>query len=305
MSNSTIQKVVLVGGSGHLGPFILAALQAANYDLTVVTRRDSTAKFPQNTKVVKIDDGYPEDQVLEAFAGADAVVLSLAFVALEYHAALVDASIKAGVKRLVASTYGCNDENAAVLDLFPIAYRHHNIVNDLRSRKAPGWSWTSISCGPFFEMCVETGFFGLNAQDHTAILCDDASDFKFSTTTRATIGTAVARVLAKPEETANRNIFISSFEVTMNEVFNSMKKATGVSDWTVTSTSTDELVVSGREMWARGDMYGMAKLALVSQLREEYGSNFRKLGKLDNDLLGIETEDVDVVVAEALKDVPK
>ncbi|KAF3922440.1 hypothetical protein AA313_de0206405 [Arthrobotrys entomopaga] len=306
MSASVIQKVVLVGGSGHLGPFILAALQAANYDVTVVSRMDSKAEFPPATKVVKVEETYPEEQMVNVFTGADAVVLSLSFVGLEHHAKLVDASIKAGVKRLIASTYGCNDNNSAVLEIFPIAYRHHNIVEDLKSRKAPpGWSWTSISCGPFFEMCISTGFFGFNAQDHTAIMCDDASDFAFSTTTRATIGTAVARVLAKLDETANRNIFISSFEVTMNEVFSSIKKATGVSDWSVTATSTDEMIVSGREMWAQGNMFGMAKLAVVSQLREEFGSNFRKLGILDNELLGIESEDVDAVVAQALKDVPK
>ena len=89
---------------------------------------------------------------MEAFRGADAVVLSLNFLSLSHHPALVEASIKAGVKRLVASTYGSNDENMIAMKYFPIAQTHHDTVMDLRSKNVPGWSWTSVSCGVFFDM---------------------------------------------------------------------------------------------------------------------------------------------------------
>jgi len=147
--------------------------------------------------------------------------------------------------------------------------------------------------------CIQNGFFGFNTNDHTATIWDDGNHY-FSATTRAAIGTSVARVLAKPEETANRSVFISSFEVIMNEIFSAMKKATGVSDWTVTNVNTDDMVAEGSKEWAMGNMFGMAKLALASQLRPEYGNNFKELGKLDNELLGIEPEDLNAAVVQAL-----
>lgn len=147
--------------------------------------------------------------------------------------------------------------------------------------------------------CIRTGFFGFNTKAHTATIWDDGN-CRFSTTTRETIGKSVARVLAKPEETANRSVFISSFEVSLNEIFSAVKKATGVSDWKVTNVKTDDMIAKGREEWAKGSMFGLAKLALASNLRSEYGVNFKELGKLDNELLNIEPEDIDIVVAQAL-----
>jgi hypothetical protein len=61
------------------------------------------------------------------------------------------------------------------------------------------------------------------------------------------------------------------------------------------------MIDEGRTEWDEGSMFGLAKLALATQLRPEYVSNFKELGFFDNELLGIETEDVDAVVAQALK----
>ena len=55
----------------------MKALQANEYDVTVVSRYNSSATFPPTTKVVKVTDGYPEDEMIAVFKGADAVVLGL------------------------------------------------------------------------------------------------------------------------------------------------------------------------------------------------------------------------------------
>lgn len=90
--------------------------------------------------------------MVEVFKGADAVVLSLGFGGIPRQPALVDASIKAGVKRLVASTFGGNDGNTAVEEVFPTAKMLHDLIADLRSKETTAWSWTSINCGLFFDL---------------------------------------------------------------------------------------------------------------------------------------------------------
>ena len=92
--------------------------------------------------------------MVEAFKGQDAVVLSLGFQAQPRHSALVQASIKAGVKRLIASGFGANDDNVAVQKMFPFAAQKAQQVKELKSLERPGWSWTSICCGLFFDLYV-------------------------------------------------------------------------------------------------------------------------------------------------------
>ena len=101
-----------------------------------------------------MSDGYLDKEILEAFKGQDAVVLSLGFQADHRHSALVHASIKAGVKRLVSSSYGGNDSNPEVQKMFPIAARKAQIVDELKALEKPGWSWTAIYCGLFFDLYV-------------------------------------------------------------------------------------------------------------------------------------------------------
>jgi uncharacterized protein YbjT (DUF2867 family) len=135
-----------------LGPFILEALRANAFEVIVVSRHNSSATFPKAIKVVRVADGYPDDEMVQVFKGADAVVLSLAFNATERHSALVDAFIKAGVKRLIASTYGCNDQNTAAAEIFLKAKQSQAMVDHMRSMETPEWSWTSINCGLFFDL---------------------------------------------------------------------------------------------------------------------------------------------------------
>ncbi|MCJ1380213.1 hypothetical protein MMC17_003316 [Xylographa soralifera] len=307
---SPLRNIAIVGASGRLGPFILKAVQDdPAFNVTVITRHNSPATFPAGTKVVKVSDGYPDEEMVEAFKGQDAVVLSLGFQAEHRHSALVHASIKAGVKRLVASAYGANDSNEAVQKMFPIAARKAAMVKELKSLEKPGWSWTAICCGLFFDFCITSGFFGFNIPAHSARIWDSGSA-KFSATTRASIGLSVARVLARPAQTANRSVYVSSFEVCMNDVLGALQKATGVPApaWSVTHVDTDEqIAAANQELQASGStmsmgkMMAMGKLALASNLKEEYGADFEKLGLLDNGLLGMEKEDVDAVVAGVVK----
>jgi hypothetical protein len=122
--------------------------------VTVVTRHNSSATFPGATKVVKVTDGYPSGEMVHTFKGQHAVVLCLGFAAEQYHASLVDSSIKAGVEHLVASAYGGNDRSKEAAELFPIAAQKAKIIGELKAREAPGWAWTAICCGLFFDLYV-------------------------------------------------------------------------------------------------------------------------------------------------------
>lgn len=87
-------------------------------------------------------------------------------------------------------------------------------------------------------------------------------------TTRATVAKAVGAVLASPKETANQFLYVSSFEITMNEFVASLKKATGVDDWDIEHVKGDEQIEQGKDLLAQGKMWpGMDKLALAATVK--------------------------------------
>jgi hypothetical protein len=103
----------------------------------------------------------------------------------------------------------------------------------------------------------------------------------------------VARILANPEATANRYVYVSSFETSINDIFAAERKATGTTraKWTVDHVSTDAQIAHYMQESAAATefmprMIAQAKLALAINLKPEFQQDFAKLGKLDNDLLG-------------------
>ncbi|MCJ1389997.1 hypothetical protein MMC18_002855 [Xylographa bjoerkii] len=114
--------------------------------------------------------------MVEVFKGQDAVVLSLGFQAEHRHSALVHASVKAGVKRLVASGYGANDNNTEVQKMFPIAARKAQMVEELKMLEKPGWSWTAICCGLFFDLYAPTALKKATDVDEWTVSHVDTDD---------------------------------------------------------------------------------------------------------------------------------
>ena len=93
-------------GSGSLGaPILTALLGAPDLTPTVISREESTATFPDGVRVVKakLDD---EDSLVAALQGQDAVVVALTTFADDAQYKIIDAAIKAGVKRFIPSEVG-------------------------------------------------------------------------------------------------------------------------------------------------------------------------------------------------------
>jgi hypothetical protein len=150
-----------------------------------------------------------------------------------------------------------------------------------------------ISCS-----CIKSGFFGFDPKAHTATIWD-SGDTKFSATNLLIIGLAVVRALAHLVETANRSVYISSFETSLNEILRAYKTATGVDEGKITHVKSDEQIISGMEV-KTGSMMAMGKLALASIVKPGIEGDFAEEGLLDNELLGLPRENVEETVARVL-----
>ncbi|KAI9678898.1 MAG: hypothetical protein M1829_001883 [Trizodia sp. TS-e1964] len=294
-----IKNVIVSGASGNLGPSIVKALlDSGKFTVSVLTRTSSSSTFPQGVKVVKTE--YNPEALVAALKGQDAVVCTIGD--FNSQGQIIDAAVKAGVQRFIPSDFGGNTQNENFVRLFPGAAGKVAQSKTLaeKAKAHPGFSWTSILCGSFFDWSLQTGFLGYDLKAHTALIYEKG-DVKFATTNLADIGLAVVGVLLHPTETANRFVYIASVEATQNEILAALEKATGPPKWTVTKTTIAEGQKIGGEKLAKGDFSGLMPIIASASFDPNSQSEFSSFTKLDNDLLGIPHQTLDQLVANVLK----
>ena len=137
--------------TGNLGPAVVRALLDSGFTVTALTRANSTSTVLPGVKVHKVDYSSPES-IAEAFKGQDAVVSTIATAGLGQQQAIVDAAIKAGVKRFIPSEFGVDTTTvgggAAKILEGKIALQGA-LAKAAEENK--GFSWTGISTGMFFD----------------------------------------------------------------------------------------------------------------------------------------------------------
>lgn len=143
-----------------MGKAIVDELVKASYKVKVFTRPDSAATFPPDVTVEKVDYGSVES-LKAALQGQDAVVSSIATVAIGSQNPLIDAAVQAGVKRFIPSEFGINTrivEGTAIGKILQGKIKTVDYLDD-KSKVNPGFTWTGVSTGLFFDWvrAIETG----------------------------------------------------------------------------------------------------------------------------------------------------
>jgi hypothetical protein len=125
----------------------------------------------------------------------------------------------------------------------------------------------------------------------------DSGAATFSWSTRATIADAVARILLRPEQTANNYIYVSTFETNQLELLEALKRVTGSHDWDVSYVNSEDKIKQGKELLAEGKvMMGLMNIVCAFAFSGKFEADFAKTEKLANDILGLPQEDVAEVI---------
>lgn len=295
-----LKNVVLIGAGGNLGPSILKALDSDPYfTLTILSRKSSKSAFPSHIKVHSISDDYPASELLEAFKGQDAVVSTISSANNQQQHAIIDAAVKAGVKRFIPSEFGSNTQNKAALDFVPMFAMKNQVTDYLKTKEAEGLTWSAIITGAFFDWGIQTGFLGFDLAARKAQLYDSCNE-KWATTTLSTIGLSVTGTLKHAEQTANQYVYVDSFTVSQNEVLASLEKATG-KKWEVEHLDSEKETKVAQQALKEGNIAGVFTLIKISAFSGKHGGNYREDHKMSNDLFGLPKEKLDDVVAAIVK----
>ncbi|KAK6540433.1 hypothetical protein TWF694_009228 [Orbilia ellipsospora] len=297
---STLKNVAIIGASGSIGKIILGGLiDSAQFNVTAISRNTSDVTFPSGVAVIKTD--FSDEGLVAAFKGQDVVISAVGATAFGEQKKLVDAALRAGVKRFIPSEFSVSSQNQAVLQLLPLFAQKKELVDYLRSKESEGLTWTGLATSGLLDWGIENGFLEFDLANRTATIWDGGNK-SFTCTNEKQLGQAVVSVLQHPQETSNQYLFVASVETTQNEIIAALEEVSGES-WTVTHTTTDTQVNEGFKKLQAGDFSGAFALVRATAFGNTPGlhANYAKDEKLANDILGLSLEDVKDVVKRVLK----
>lgn len=220
------------------------------------------------------------------------------------HSKLVQAAAKAGVPYIMPNSFAGDIDAIKIGEdtlLGPVAKAQRDEIERL------GMQWLAVCCGFWYDYSLAGGEarFGFDFDKRTLTLYDDGNT-KNSTSTLSQVGRAVAKVLSLKELPEDENdksltvssflqkaVYLKSFVLSQNDMFESVKRVTGTTDadWTVTHENTKERYQAGMAQVKTGNMAGFSKLLYARAFYPDDPSDLAS--KAQNELLGLPEEDLD------------
>ncbi|KAH7089423.1 hypothetical protein FB567DRAFT_520740 [Paraphoma chrysanthemicola] len=252
-----VRSVILIGASGNIGVHVLTQLLAhpERPEVTVLTREESTAEFPEPVRVFRSD--YSSTSLEQAFKNQDVALSFLNYdVPFDRLKLIIDAAIKAGVDRFIPSDYGIRTYHERYN--VGVATYKRKVVRHLEEKEGL-ISWTSFICNPWIEYCLLDGLLGFDLGKHEADIVDSGDD-PFSGSTRSYVAQAVCNLITDPaayHDSKNQYVHLAGHTLTQNKILSVLEKVSG-KQWKIDYTKADDVIAEGQKLIAVGNPWGMA-----------------------------------------------
>ncbi|PSN72212.1 NAD(P)-binding protein [Corynespora cassiicola Philippines] len=311
-----LKNIIIAGATGSVGaPILSALLEAQTFNITVLSRASSPATFPPNIHAIKISDEYPLAELTEAFAGQDAAIIALSTQTVAHKDGsqkddlpfrLIDAAVAAGVKRFIPSEFGTNNLDPKARSLSPVYNAKGEMLEYLmkKSEESDGkLTWTSFSCGSWLDWALDPAksgnFLFIDVKNRKATVYDKGTS-PFTVTTSKNTGLAVARALAEPELSANRQVFLRDFSTNSLSIIAALEAEMG-HKFAVEERESAPEMKERREKYDTGDWNAMFPLLAISFVGDvDVGVNFKE-EELWNEKLGLPKVTLEQVIKEAVE----
>ncbi|CRG91944.1 isoflavone reductase family protein (CipA), putative [Talaromyces islandicus] len=302
---NAVEKVAIVGAGGTVGSNIVAALlKTGKHTVTAISRKNSSNTIPEGVVVAPVD--YDDEAtIVAALQGQQFLIITMAPTApRDTHSKLVQAAAKAGVPYVMPNNYAGDIEQikfGEAVMLGPVAKAQREEIEKL------GMKWITVCCGFWYDYSLAGGEARLGFDfDKLSLTIYDDGNTKNSLSTLSLVGNAVAKVLSLkhlPDDEndksltvsgwLNKPIYTTSFVLSQNEIFESVKRVTGTSDtdWTITCEDTKKRYEDGLALVKRGNMSGFSKMLYARGFFPEDPGDCS--AKAQNELLGLPKESLD------------
>ncbi|KFA70652.1 hypothetical protein S40285_08404 [Stachybotrys chlorohalonatus IBT 40285] len=299
--SSPFKKVLVIGATGSIGSIVLQALlNEPSLTVTALQRVSSQNKLSDDVQIVIIDDSYPQEALISAFRGQDAIVNCMTSLAVSNQIRFIDAAVAAGVRRYVASEYGLNNNNPQARALNSVFREKGEVQDYLRAKESTGLEWMAIACGMWLKWSALHDFLGMRIKEKKFKVWDDGEGW-FSCTTEGNTALALINALTKRwEETKNRVVALSDFAITQTMLLEAIERISG-EKLAIERINSDDLIKEKQAEVVNGDSYAIYDLIETGFVTGRFGGHLEKEFEILNDLLELPKKSLDEVVKAALE----
>lgn len=236
-------------------------LQAAGFVVTVLGRSASAlSSLPSTIKVIEVDYTSPTS-LHQALVGHDVLVACLAMNAISIQPMLIDAAIRAGVRRYVPSEYSgvTLDSGAAQLPLLAPVIEVQRLVKEVAAEGK--LSFTILAPGGFLGMTLD-GPVLLDWSTGTAELVDGGLQ-GLSVSRLETVARALVAVLRDEQRFKNEVVKFHDGAITQSQALELAKKLRPDVQWKVTEVDSGEAIEQGLAALTSGSFTQEGALKLL------------------------------------------
>ncbi|EXJ92009.1 hypothetical protein A1O3_00559 [Capronia epimyces CBS 606.96] len=299
---AAVHKVAIFGAGGTIGKSITSALVTdKSFDVTIISRADSTSTFPNGIPVTRTD--YTVPALTAALRGQDAVVSAVGVAGISKQKDMMDAAEAAGVRLFILSDFGYGPAHQHLPEFDTIGKPRQEVLSyaSERAKSNPQFTWSAVAIGNPIDWALNAfPTLGFDFVNRKAIIYDSGTE-RFTGTTMNGIANAVVGALKHPQEVANRHLHVRSVETCQNELLAAVEEVTG-EKWPVAHETTKDLLEKGRAKLAKGERGWVLDLIVAQLLEEGSGRSIVVTqDKADNGLLEMPKEDVLGMVRGILK----
>ncbi|OKL57468.1 hypothetical protein UA08_06930 [Talaromyces atroroseus] len=316
--SNRVEKVAVIGAGGRMGSHIVEnLLKTGKHAVTIISRPNSASTFPDGVQVAWIDYNVEDNTTLvEALKGQQALIIALSVMApRDTIFKLIHASAKAGVSYVLPNWYGHDPADDKMCEDVLFTPFRNKMIAEFKSLGVS--SYILLSCGFWYEFSLGGGAdrYGFDFKKRSLTFFDGGNT-TISTSTWQQCGKAIANLLSLKEFPENEDdrsvtlsqfrnvpVYISSFELSQRDMFESVKRVTGTTDadWTITDESSEERWQSAKNaLEQKGDAHAFVQMLYSRTFFPNGGGNIKLTRGLHNDVLGLEKDDLDESTAVAI-----
>ncbi|TQN64630.1 putative pinoresinol-lariciresinol reductase 3 [Colletotrichum shisoi] len=311
-----IKKVAIVGAAGTMGKFVTQELlKRGKHIVTAITRHNSESKLPEGVVTAKVD--YDDEfSIVEALKGQQYLIITLKNTAGEdAQLKLIRAAAKAGVSYVMPNAWGPDPKNENLMSDTLLGTSFQGAVKEIEQLGIS--EWTIMSCGYWYEFSLagSPDRYGFDIKNRSITIFDDGN-VKINTSTWSQCGRGLAYFLDLkwlPEDEndtsptiqrwANDVFYVSSFLVSQHDMFNSVKRVSGTTDydWKIENENSEKRWRAGHESMNSGDRSGFSRLIYSRIFFPSADGDVENTHGLANEALGLPEEDLDKATEEAIR----
>ncbi|KAK6362786.1 hypothetical protein TWF730_000241 [Orbilia blumenaviensis] len=302
------KNVLLIGAAGDLGQHILTALLETTtthptqpLTISLLTRSNSTAKFPTHPSIAHIHKGDIKDQyfLAKAFKNQDIIISAISPYALLDQKLMISVAAKIGVKRFILGEFGMDTRDEALTDSVRVFQQNREVLDYAAEVcNSSSMQYSGVICGAFLEMTLLDAEMGFDFETRTVEIYD-SGEKKIEVSKMKDVARATVEICFQPGKWRGELVYVSSFTVSQRDILVALDKVDEKGPWKVVERTTEWLKNKGDKRVGEGDMMGLVDEIWAMTFRDGVGEAFSKTRRLVNEELGIfrrgEEEFVEVI----------